>query len=39
MGVDTGQSAIRKRNATLRTAVRTSAGEDEQMDAVGMDAR
>ena len=40
MGLDTGQSSIGKREATLRIAVWTSAREsDEQMDAVGMDAR
>ena len=40
MGLDTGQSSIGKREATLRIAVRTFAREgDERMDAVGMDAR
>ena len=40
MGVDTGQSAIGRRDTTLRIAIWTSAREDnKQMDAVGMDAR
>ena len=39
MGMDTGGSAILRREATLRITIRTSAKEDdEQMDAVGMDA-
>jgi len=33
MGLDTDQSAIGRRQTTLRTAVRTSARDDEEMDA------
>ena len=38
MGLDAGQSAIGGRDATLRTAVWTSATDGKGMDAIGMDA-
>src|SRR6266480_7480635 len=38
MGLDTGQPAIGRWEATLRIAVGTAAGDSEQMEPIGMDA-